>query len=181
MLSYNFLIFESQRSISWIHWYRGFFTSCGSVYLLQKSNYLLACNFHFTYWCLYRHLCDDELYLYETCSSADVIVMSRANSNLPYGTQRGRNSPGQHRADVIVMSCTNSNLPYGTYTWHIPLQVIVGLLLYLFTWWSLSWCPHPSPYTQIPGAFKWVRFMLLTCHCHSNNQSPNDSNVIPDI
>ena len=29
--------------------------------------------------------------LYGTCSSADVIVMSRTNSNLPYGTQCGCN------------------------------------------------------------------------------------------
>ena len=46
--------------------------------------------------------------LYGTCNSADVIVMSSTNSNLPYGTQRGCNpnyNCGICNIATVVASC----------------------------------------------------------------------------
>ena len=60
--------------------------------------------------------------LYGTCSSANVIVMSRTNSNLPYGTQQGRNcNPSNSQraladhADIVYSICNISLCIYRIY------------------------------------------------------------------
>ena len=43
--------------------------------------------------------------LYGTCSSSDVIVMSRTNSNLSYGTQYGHNCNQFGNIATVTASC----------------------------------------------------------------------------